>query len=96
MKLYIITYGIKDFSHDYAEFYEVIKSNYPEWKHFVESGWLIKTEDTAAEICAKLLPKMANRDSIFIAEVGEDKEGLIAKSIWEWIKEAPNENKGSE
>ena len=67
-------------------FYEAIKVNFPEYRHITESAWIVKTDKTAKEIMDAIYPKLKQGDSIFVTEMGSDFEGMIGKSMWEFIK----------
>lgn len=86
MKTYIISYCLRGISTNYMDLYEAIKTNYPEWRHMMEASWLVKTEDSAKSIVDKLKPHMDSRDSIFVSEITDDREGYIPKTTWEWLK----------
>ena len=86
MKTYIITYHLKNTWENYSEFYEAIKESYPEFQHFQEEAWLVKTDDTAKEIIAKIKPFLKRGDTIFVVEITDNYEGFIAKSVWKWLK----------
>lgn len=85
MKNYIIAYHLTDFAYNYAEFYATIKKEYPEYQHIIEELWVIKTDDTAKEIVAKLRPTLQPKDPIFVSDLGEDREGWVARGFWKWI-----------
>lgn len=90
MKCYIIVYNLRDVAGNYMDFYDTLKSNYPSYFHVMESAWVIKTDETAAQIVEKLRAKLhyseRSADAIFVCELGEDMEGFCAKSFWEFIK----------
>ena len=91
MKTYIITYTFRDPSKDYMDFYQKVKETVDDYRHILESAWVVKTDKTAKELRDELMPFMTfeNRccDMLFISELGEDRDGMIAKSYWEFFKE---------
>lgn len=97
MNCYILTYNIRNEGHNYTDLYRTIKENYPTNFHFTESSWILfSDEDDAAAISAKLKDKFVfenyHCDSFFIHKLdsGDDCDGMVAKSLWPFLKE----NKG--
>lgn len=95
MNLYILSYHLRGYRHDYTPLYESIKVNFPDWKHVNENTWLIKTDKTAKEIAKAIHENFSwdfpSADSYFIAEVNVNNiEGFIPTSAWDWIKELRN------
>ena len=86
MKKYIITYFLRSNSENYIPFYEAIKVNFPEYRHIMEPVWIVKTDKSAKEIMGAIHPKLKQGDAIFVTEMGGDYEGMIAKSMWDFIK----------
>ena len=68
------------------DFYDAIKSNYPKYQHMLEDSWLIKTDETADEIVSKLQEKLPLSASLFVAEITDNYQGWVGKSVWEWLK----------
>lgn len=67
-------------------FYDTIKSNYPKYQHMLEDSWLIRTDETADEIVAKLREKLPLSASLFVAEITDNYQGWVGKGVWEWLK----------
>lgn len=90
--LYVISYDLKNPGRDYTSLYEAIKSF--EWKHPLESTWLVKT-DHSADYIAKYLRadgRMDVSDLLFVCKLEpNDRQGWLDKSIWEWIRASINE-----
>lgn len=91
MKKYIIAYTLRDSTKDYMNFYSAIKTSVEDCRHIMESAWIVKTDKTAKELREILMPHMTfmdrSCDFLFIGELGEDLDGMIAKSYWKFIKD---------
>lgn len=90
MKTYIITYYLRNREKDYDGFYNAIKENMPEYRHVMESVWVVKSDKTAGEIVKLLSPHLyflqSHCDMIFVGELDkENVDGMIAKSYWPFI-----------
>lgn len=88
-KFYVISYDLKQQGQDYASLYEAIKS-YEEWKHPLESTWLIYTESSADEISERLRRegRMDSGDFLFVCRLDTaDKQGWMPKSVWDWFRQ---------
>ena len=98
--LYILTYNLRNFEHDYADLYSAIKNNCDEYHHFMESSWFIKTDMSAKEFEKKISPYFLTNhghcDTWFIAELpdNENREGMMGTSAWKFLKEKKTNEEG--
>lgn len=83
-KAYAINYDLKAPNRNYEPLYEEIKKS-PRWWHFLESTWLIITEETAPEVWDRLAKKIDNNDFMLIIEVRDNVQGWLPKEAWDWI-----------
>lgn len=91
-KFYIVSYDLKVPGRDYTSLYDAIKS-YNDWRHPLESTWLLYTTENADQISSKLRisGNMDNRDLLFVCELNiKDRQGWLDKEVWNWIKERLN------
>lgn len=86
MKVFLVTYELKNPSKDYKGFYETLKSA-PKWWHYMDSTWLIATDETITEWSKKIEPKIDVSDYILIIEVNKRYWGRLPKDSWKWFKE---------
>ena len=97
MKRYIITYTFRDMTRNFMDFYDAIKENVEDYRHIMESAWIVKTDKTAKELRDALMPFMTFKDHccdfLFVGELGDDCDGMIAKSYWEFFKDDSKEDK---
>jgi len=84
MPAYSINYDLKAPNRDYSGLYEAIKANYA-WWHYLESTWIIVTQEAPAQIFDKLKPHIDNNDSLLIIEVRDNISGWLPQKAWEWI-----------
>lgn len=86
---YVISYDLKQQGQDYTSLYEAIKS-FEDWKHPLESMWLIRTQKTADQISDILRRegRMDANDLLFVSKIDtNDKQGWLPKSTWEWFRQ---------
>lgn len=91
MKLFLITYDLKQLSRNYSELYELIKSLAGEngWQHPLESTWMVKVNDSVSVdgITTQLREAMDTKDSIFVVDItGKPYQGWLPRSFWDWMK----------
>ncbi len=89
MKVILITYDLKKPGQNYTELYNEIKGC-GEWKHPLESVWVIKIEDDIKieTICDKLLKKMDNNDNLFVVDITNNHcNGWLSKNFWTWLNQ---------
>ena len=86
-RFYIISYDLKNPGRDYSSLYTAIKSD-RDWQHPLESTWIVWTTESANDIYKTVKPTLDSNDPIFISELNiMDRQGWLAKSCWEWIKQ---------
>lgn len=88
MKYYLISYDLKSPGHNYSELYDAIK-RLGEWKHPMESTWVVLTEDntTAVMIRENLKKSLVAGDLVFVVNVSSaEYAGWLASSFWEWYR----------
>ncbi len=89
-KIFLVTYDLKRPEQNYSDLYDAIKSE-GDWQHPLESMWTLKTGDSvlANTIYEHLRPCIDENDSLFIVEITDkDRQGWLAESFWEWLKES--------
>ena len=90
MKLFLITYDLKQPGRNYTELYDLIKSIAGDemWQHPLESSWVVKLQDSAtvAEITTRIRGVMDSRDSLFVIDItGRQYQGWLPRSFWDWM-----------
>jgi len=84
--IYIIGYDLNKPGQDYAELFEALKS-FPSWWHYLDSTWLISTNNNATEIFNKLKPYIDTNDRILVIQANNDHAGWLSQKAWDWINE---------
>ena len=86
-KIFLITYDLKDPRKDYSKLYNAIK-NEGEWRHELESTWLVKTNpnNCANLIYKNIKPTISEDEGLFIVDItGCQQSGWISKNTWKWL-----------
>ena len=86
MNAYSITYDLKAPGRNYDSLYEAIKQC-GKWWHYLESTWIVITNETSQQIWNRLSSHIDKNDSILIIEVRRNRYGLLPKDAWQWIDE---------
>lgn len=92
MKLFLITYDLKQPGRNYTELYDLIKSiaGDEKWQHPLESSWVVKLQDSVSvdEITTRIREVMDSKDSLFVVDItGMSYQGWLPRSFWDWMKE---------
>jgi hypothetical protein len=85
-KVYSITYDLKTPGRDYDSLFAELKKS-SKWWHYLESTWLIATEETPAKVYERLVSKISNKDRLLIIEVRNHAQGWLPKDAWVWINQ---------
>lgn len=85
-KAYAINYDLKIPGRNYSGLYEGIKE-YPRWCHYLESTWLIITDETPKQVWDKLGKNIDKNDYMLIIEVTDKVYGWLPDSAWKWIND---------
>ena len=84
MAVYSITYDLRNPGRDYSGLYDAIKS-YRDWRHPMESTWLVSTQQTASQIWEVIGRHIDSNDLVLIIEVKNNKWGCLTKEVWDWL-----------
>jgi hypothetical protein len=80
----LVTYDLNTPGQDYTSLHgELKKSN--AWWHYLDSTWLIYSDETADELSARLLTHIDKNDSMLVIRVCNENQGWLNKKAWEWI-----------
>jgi hypothetical protein len=87
MKTYIVGYDLNKSGQDYSNLIAEIKT-YKHWWHHLDSTWIIKTDDSAADIRNNLRRHIDKNDELLVA-------ALTGESAWlgfsdkggQWLKD---------
>lgn len=85
MGVYCVSYDLNKAGQDYEGLYGALKE-FPDWWHYLDSTWLVSTNESAYAIFDKLHQHLDENDSLLIVQVGKDYSGWLSEEAWEWIK----------
>lgn len=81
----LISYDLKVPGRDYAKLYEVLKAS--TWWHYLESTWLISTQESVPVWRAKIKAVMDDNDRLLVVDItNQDRDGWLPNEAWEWIR----------
>lgn len=86
MTLYIVSYDLKKPGKDYKGLYEELKKS-PKWWHYLESTWLIHTNETADQLFDRLRSHIDENDYVLVTEVTRNRSGWLPRKAWDWFGE---------
>lgn len=84
MKAYSITYDLRQPGRNYSALYESIKSS-ALWWHYLESTWLIATNETPQQIWNRIGTHIDKNDFMLIIEIRNNCQGWLPPDAWNWI-----------
>ena len=94
MKLFAITYDLRQPGRKYNDLYDAIKqvAGAGNWQHPMESLWVVVASDfsprDANSIYSEIRKYIDENDSLFVMRLDpNERQGWMPKSFWAWIKE---------
>ncbi|MCI2881408.1 hypothetical protein FH103_01950 [Staphylococcus hominis] len=85
-KPFMLTYDLNSPGQRYEDFRDVIKDEVSSgWCNYWDSTFVFRSTYTPSEIIDKLIPYIDNSDSIFIAEIVNNKSGWLTEHQWDFI-----------
>ncbi len=84
MIAYSINYDLKAPGRDYSGLFEAIKQS-PKWWHFLDSTWIVVTEENVGQVWERLAPHIDRNDYLLVIEVRATSQGWLPKEAWDWI-----------
>jgi hypothetical protein len=85
MKVYSVSYDLKGTNRDYTRLIAALQSA-GKWWHFLESTWLIATDEAPAQLWKRVASAIQKRDFLMIIEVRNNVSGWLPKEAWDWIR----------
>jgi len=88
--IYLITYTISK-NRDYTPLYDAIK-NSGTWWHYIDSSWIVKSDDTANTIFQRLKPLIDQKDDyLLVIKVDpSSRQGWLPRKAWDWFRNNSN------
>lgn len=84
-KIYSINYDLPKPGTNYDGLIREIKTR-GHWFHYLDSHWLILTDESASEISSRLRQHIDNNDRLLVSEFGPDRDGWLPEKAWQWIR----------
>jgi hypothetical protein len=86
MKVFAVNYDLRvRRKPDYKGLEEELQ-NSPKWWHYLESTWLILTNETPDQLWSRIASHIHDQDRVLIIEVRDNCQGWLPKEAWDWIK----------
>lgn len=87
----LVTYDLNVPSKNYEELYKVLKTA-SSWWHYLDSTWLLYTNDTVSSWCDKIRKVTDENDVFLVVDITKQpRSGWLTKKAWTWIKEHENQ-----
>jgi len=84
--LYLVSYDLNKPGQEYKELYKELK-NSNNWWHYLDSTWLIVTEESINELNDRIKNKIDKNDSLLIFDITNmDYSGWLSEEAWQWIR----------
>lgn len=83
MSVYIVTYQLRK-KKNYVGLFEQLEAS-PAWWHYLDSTWLVATQEDANQLCDRLAPHLDKEDSILVIQAGTEMQGWLPEDAWKWI-----------
>ncbi|KKB93968.1 MULTISPECIES: hypothetical protein [Bacillus] len=86
MGVYLVTYDLNKSGQNYDGLYKKLKQ-FKDYKHIMESCWLIQTNNNADGIFEHLKSELDSNDRLLITRITADRQGWLSKDHWQWIRD---------
>lgn len=88
MKVFLITYDLREIGKNYIGLYDAIKS-LGDWRHPMDSAWFVAVNNDftmSEQIYDRLRCFINENDALFVVNItGRDCSGWAPKSLWRWL-----------
>ena len=85
-RVFCVSYDLSKPNRNYNSLYDELKKS-KSWWHYLQSTWLIFTDESADTLAQRLLKHLDKDDSLLVIEVNKDRQGWLPNKAWEWIKD---------
>ena len=88
----MIAYDLQGPKNEYAPLFQAIQGTGTKWWHYLDSFWLVYTEESVEAVGLKLGDLIQKKDgSVLVMEVTGEAQGILPKESWKWINETAAE-----
>lgn len=91
MPVYCVSYDLNKSGQNYDDLYQSLESS-AGWWHYLDSTWLVATEESAEQLSSRLLKNLDSNDSLLVIKVVREYQGWLTKEAWEWIDQHVTDN----
>jgi len=84
MTVYCVSYDLNKAGQNYAKLYEELRRS-PSWWHHLDSTWLIRTTENAAQLTERIRRHLDSNDTLLVIRVTRDYGGWLKQEAWDWI-----------
>lgn len=83
----LVSYDLKSPGGDYSGLFKELKAS-DGWWHYLESTWLIFTNETPQELYDRLGKHTHKEDRVLVIEIAKPapRQGWLPQKAWMWIK----------
>lgn len=84
MTVYCVSYDLNKQGQNYEPLYEELKRS-ANWWHYLDSTWLIYTNESAQQLSDRLLQHTDQNDRLLVIRVTRDYAGWLPQDSWAWF-----------
>ena len=85
MTVYCVSYDLNKAGQNYSALYNELKAS-SSWWHYLDSTWLIATQESAEQLCNRLLRHLDKNDRLLVIKVVRSYQGFLTEEAWTWIR----------
>ena len=86
MAVHMVTYDLHRPSQDYEDLIAELKKS-RNWWHYLQSSWLIESDESPSNIWARIQSSVDKDDSVLIIRVTNPHAGWLPQKAWDWINQ---------
>jgi hypothetical protein len=84
MTVYCVSYDLNKPGKKYEDLYKELK-NSSDWWHYLDSTWLIYTQESASQLSDRIKRHLDDNDTLIVIRVTRDYAGWLTQDAWDWI-----------
>ena len=92
MNLLLVTFSLRDTTHDYSQFFVALPGNSVQWWHFIEQTCVVLTYHSPNQFSENILPYLLKTDSLLVAKIEPYQfQEWLPKGAWNWLHSASSQ-----